>query len=228
MKRFFLALWLGLCLSAPAWAADDIQLNTGTGGDKLAADEIGAKKHQRMKCQFGDDGSATDCSHTNPLPIEGGDAHDAATTMNPLLGGVHARTTNPTAVADGDTARLMGDKLGRTITYSTCPRDLITQNTITLTSTTETTLIAAGGAGVFRDLTKLIISNESTAEVRVDIADATAGANVLQIDFAADGGGAVIDFDPPFIQTTANNNWTATLSGAVSSVYIFAQSCDQN
>jgi len=49
--------------------ADNIQLNIGTGGDILAADHIGAKKHQRVKVQYGIDGEAVDASATNPLPV---------------------------------------------------------------------------------------------------------------------------------------------------------------
>jgi len=49
--------------------ADDILLNPGSGGDSVAADEIGGKKHQRVKVQFGDDGSATDVSSANKLPV---------------------------------------------------------------------------------------------------------------------------------------------------------------
>lgn len=39
-----------------------------------AADEIAAVKHMRMKAQFGEDGSATDVSATNPMPVGGSGA----------------------------------------------------------------------------------------------------------------------------------------------------------
>ena len=86
----------------------------------------------------------------------------------------------------------------------------------------------APAGGIFHDLTVLIISNESTTEVRVDIRDATAGSVVLPIDLAADGGGAVLNFSPPFIQTTGANNWTAQLSSNATSVYVTAQTCTNN
>jgi len=52
--------------------ADDVQLNqaAGTAGATIAADEIGGVHHQRVKVQYGDDGSATDCSSSNPLPVD--------------------------------------------------------------------------------------------------------------------------------------------------------------
>jgi hypothetical protein len=50
--------------------ADNITLNTGSGGASLASDDIGGVQHQRVKIQYGTDGSATDVSDTNPLPID--------------------------------------------------------------------------------------------------------------------------------------------------------------
>jgi hypothetical protein len=49
--------------------ADNVLLNAGTGGDTVSADDIAGVKVQRIKLQFGDDGSATDASATNPLPV---------------------------------------------------------------------------------------------------------------------------------------------------------------
>jgi hypothetical protein len=49
--------------------ADNTTLNTGTGGDVIATDDIGGVKHQRVKVEFGADGSATDVSSTNPMPV---------------------------------------------------------------------------------------------------------------------------------------------------------------
>lgn len=160
------------------------------------------------------------------VTVEGDTAHDAADTGDPVKIGGRARTAHPTAVANNDRVDGYFDEMGRQVTKSLVPRDLVTANHVTLTTTTETTIIAAGGAGVFRDLVFLSLSNESASEVRVDIADSTAGADVMSIDLAADGGGAIIPFPVPFKQTTANNNWTATLSSAVSSVYITAIAVD--
>lgn len=107
-------------------------------------------------------------------------------------------------------------------------RENLVQNTITLTTTAETTLIAAQGAGICCDLTKLILSNVSASLVSVTIRDATTGTARLLVGLAASGGGAVIDFPTPFKQTTGNNNWTATLSGNASSVYVTAQAVKRN
>lgn len=49
--------------------ADNTLLNAGTGGDTISTDDIGGSvKVQRVKVQYGADGSATDVSSTTPLP----------------------------------------------------------------------------------------------------------------------------------------------------------------
>lgn len=49
--------------------ADNTTLNTGTGGDVIATDDIAGVKHQRVKIEHGADGSATDVSSASPLPV---------------------------------------------------------------------------------------------------------------------------------------------------------------
>lgn len=50
--------------------ADNTELNTGSGGDIIATDEVSGVKHQRVKVEYGADGSATDVSPSTPLPVE--------------------------------------------------------------------------------------------------------------------------------------------------------------
>jgi len=160
--------------------------------------------------------------------VVGNVAHDAADSGNTVKVGGVARTAHPTAAAAGDRVDFYCDDLGRMVTTPFVPRDRVVHNRIALTSTSETTLIAAGGAGVFRDIVYLVCSNESATEVRIDIKDATAGTNRISIDLAADGGGAVMPLPIPLTQAAANNNWTATLSSAVSTVYITAIAVEAN
>lgn len=50
--------------------ADNTQLNPGVGGDLISTDDLGGGvKVQRVKVQFGTDGSAADVSSANPLPV---------------------------------------------------------------------------------------------------------------------------------------------------------------
>jgi hypothetical protein len=173
-------------------------------------------------------GTVTANAGTGSFTSAGDVASDAADSGNPVKVGGQARTTLPTAVADADRVNFIADDLGRQVVMPFAPRDLIVHNRISLTSTTETTLISAGGAGVFRDLLFVILSNESASEVRVDIRDATGGTVRLSVDLAADGGGAVVKLPVPLTQATANNAWSAQLSAAVSTVYITAICINQN
>lgn len=50
--------------------SDNTTLNTGTGGDVIASDDIGGVKYQRVKLVEGDDGANDgDISASNPLPV---------------------------------------------------------------------------------------------------------------------------------------------------------------
>ncbi len=50
--------------------ADNTIINTNTTtGDTIATDDIGGIKHQRVKVGYGADGSYTDVSPTNPIPV---------------------------------------------------------------------------------------------------------------------------------------------------------------
>lgn len=49
--------------------ADNVTLNTMSGGDVVAADDIGSVKYQRVKITWGPDGTATDVSSAAPIPV---------------------------------------------------------------------------------------------------------------------------------------------------------------
>jgi len=52
--------------------ADNTTLNAGAGGDTMASDDIGGVKHQRVKMEFGADGSAADVADADGarLPVK--------------------------------------------------------------------------------------------------------------------------------------------------------------
>lgn len=160
---------------------------------------------------------------------QGNVAHDAVDSGSPTKIGCHARITNRTAVADADRADVVCDDNGQLLVTPVAPRDRVVRSgQITLTTTTETTLLAAGGAGVFRDLTYLKCTNGSATLVRVDLRDATAGTVIDSWWLAANGGGFNVPFSPPYPQVTANNNWTVQLSGAVTDVRCSALGVEKN
>lgn len=87
-------------------------------------------------------------------------------------------------------------------------------------STTQTTILDAvpNKRLILRKL--IVTSSSATAEV-VTFKDATSGTTRLILAIAATGGAVAVDVD--ILQTSANNNWTATCTTGVSSVYIYAQ-----
>lgn len=153
--------------------------------------------------------------------VGGNIANNVSDTGNPIKVGGVGRSSLPTSVTTGYRVDATFDLSGRQVVRLGNPRGLSIQNTITLSSTTETTLLAAA-TSTFHDLTLLIISNSSATAVRVDIRDATAGTVRMSIPVAANGG-AVMAMPYPFEQTAVNNNWTAQLSGAVTDVRITSQ-----
>lgn len=96
--------------------ADNTQINPGTGGDILSTDDLGTYKVQRVKVQFGADGSASDVSTSNPLPSNITDgtsvaaikaASTAAAATDPAL--VVAISPNNDVFVGGDTANDSAD-----------------------------------------------------------------------------------------------------------------------
>ena len=71
--------------------ADNTTLNTGTGGDVIATDDIAGVKHQRVKLEIGADGAASDVHSGNPLPVTGTVA---------VSGSVAATLSEPISVDD--------------------------------------------------------------------------------------------------------------------------------
>lgn len=149
-------------------------------------------------------------------------AHDAADSGNPVkVGGKASVGATPlTPTADGDRTNLLTDGAGRVVT-TTAPRGQRAHATTTISNTTETTVLAAGGSGIFHDVLKILVANTSATAVRVDFRDTTAGSVILSIyapagqtvGFAADEDGVE--------QASANTNWTAQASASVTDLRIF-------
>lgn len=88
--------------------ADNVAITAGT-GTSIAADDIGGVMHQRVKVTHGDDGSATDASTTNPLPVQLlGEALDAMQAMRMAINAL-TRTIGQTLPDTAGRAALLGD-----------------------------------------------------------------------------------------------------------------------
>lgn len=154
-----------------------------------------------------------------------GDVASAATDSgNPVKIGFVAHTANPTAATDGQRMNGSSDKLGRQVTVLNQVRDLVTNQTTTISNTTETTIFTAV-ASTFLDLTLLVITNSSATGTTVTIRDTTGGSAVAIFDVGPKGG-IVVPFAVPFKQTSVNTNWTAQSGTSVSSLHIFVQAAN--
>lgn len=163
----------------------------------------------------------------NSAGVGGDVAHDAVESGNPISIGGIARTANPAAVSALDRVRGWFTVLGKFVVQIGAPRELIThQHTQIASSSSETTILNAGGAGVLLDLVTLIITNQTATAVNVTIKDDTAGTTRMIIALAANGG-AVLSFPRPVNQAVANKPWTATLSSGSVTVNFFVQA-EQN
>jgi hypothetical protein len=163
-------------------------------------------------------------SPTAPVAIKGGTAEDSAIADPPVPNGGRAATGNRTGVSDGDVVHAMHDPQGKQIVVPAIRGLKAIQTTTITSSTSETTIVTAGAAGVFKDLYSLIISNTSATACNVTIKDATSGTTrfivpvpaASMVGFNRDAGSAVI-------QAAAASNWTATCSPGVASIIITAE-----
>jgi hypothetical protein len=163
------------------------------------------------------------CPATNSPAIAnwGQGATGSAVPSGAQYKGLMARTTTPSAGSDGNLVGAMADKFGRQIVMIGNPRDLKGKAQLTLSgSTSETTFITAGGAGVFNDIYKLVLTNTDTTNgTEVELRDATAGSLIETFYVPPkETRGFTVPSSDAMPQTTANNNWTLKCITAVTAL----------
>ncbi len=159
----------------------------------------------------------------------GAGAAGSAVPANAEFGGARAAIANPTNATGGNLVGLMADKAGRLVVTAWNVRELIGVQQTAVAATAETTIVTAGGAGVFNDISQLIITTAGAAAQTITIKDSTAGTTRLILNYPnaalAPGSPLVVNFNPPLPQATANANWTATnsLATAVNFTVVFVK-----
>lgn len=153
----------------------------------------------------------------------GGIAHDSADSGNPHKLGAKAEssTTGVTLVADADRTDLYADLDGLLITKNaTAWGDLLSER-VSNTDGASTAFSTFGAtAGQKNMITAITVHNaHATTNGYVDIRDGTAGAILWTIPLPATGG-AVLTFDPPLKQPTANTALAFDVSAAITTIYI--------
>ena len=144
---------------------------------------------------------------TNTNEVVGDAAHDAPVAGNPLLVGGEGRTSDITAVANGDVCRVQLTTVGKQVNYPyAVPGNTWNYAAASggITNTTGVSARAAAGAGIRNYITRVqVINGHATVSTDVQIRDGASGT-VLWRGFAqAAGGGVACDFDPP-LRGTAN------------------------
>lgn len=141
---------------------------------------------------------------TNTIEVVGDAAHDAAAAGNPVLIGVESRTTEPTAVGDGDAVRVHATSLGKQVVYPyAIPASTWSYvSTSAVTDAADDVAKAAAGAGIRNYITGIQVMNgHDTVGTAVVIKD---GSTVIWQGWAEQtGGGCSAKFDPP-LRGTAN------------------------
>lgn len=150
--------------------------------------------------------------------VSGVAAHDAAVSGNPLLLAGEARSTEGTAVASGDVARLQTDLVGKLVTMPYAIPQLLVNGTNSATDTANTSLIASAGAGVRNYITQFTVFNDSATDTFVSLKDGTTTKYVVP---APAHGGACITFPAP-LKGTAETAWNTAAGDSVTTLYCSA------
>lgn len=149
-------------------------------------------------------------------------ASGSSDSGNPIKVGGLAKTSNPTAVTDGQRVNALFDKLGKQVAVGAI-RDLkgVTQTSVSNT-TAETTIITAV-ASTFMDLYGLILANTGATTTKVTIKDATAGTTRAIIEVPTlETRGFMLSVDSAVPQAVVNNNWTVTCASATTALEVTA------
>lgn len=98
----------------------------------------------------------------------------------------------------------------------------LVQDTTLTTTVSETTIVTANATHAL-DLYGLILANSSATATTVTIKDSTGGTTraVIQVP-AGETRGFMLPMDSGIPQAAANNNWTATSSASITSLFVTA------
>lgn len=219
--------------------ADNIELDPGSGGDTVIADEVGGVKIPGSKVVIGADGSNDGyVSSANPMPVSlstvpshavttvttltgSGVAHDSADSGNPHKIGAKAESSlaGVALVADGDRTDLYAGLDGVLITRPHTNLESIVTGLAAITDGSSTSVISAQGAGVKVYVTTVIIANTSATPVTVDLRDGTGGSVKATFPVPADTSGVVCNLPVP-LGFSANTAVAADPSAAASTVTV--------
>ncbi len=161
-------------------------------------------------------------SASGVVEVQGNIASGVAESGNPVGIGGQARTTNPTAVADGQRVEATFDKLGKQITVGAIRVLKGDQQTSISASTSETTIVT-NVASTFLDLYGLILANTGATTTKVTIRDDTGGTIRAVIEVPTlETRGFMLPVDSGFNQAVVNKPWTAQCGSSTTALEVTA------
>jgi hypothetical protein len=160
-------------------------------------------------------------------PVGGDTAHAAADSGRPVKIGGKANQNEPTAVADGQRTDAWFDQQGRLVVAPLFPGNVASAGvhgpvSVTLTTTSEATVIAAPGAGSIY-VTGIMASNTSGTKSRLDLKEGAAGTVRISMMCASDGGGFISPSLTPPWKLPATTALIGQLDTAVTDVRVNIQ-----
>lgn len=162
----------------------------------------------------------TNASDNSAIANWGHGATGASVPTGAQYHGTRGTTALPSAVTDGQTVGVQSDKFGRQAVVLNAVRDLVSDQTTSLSNTTaEITIVTLGSTGIFNDLTNITAANTGASATEVTFRDATAGS-VRYTLFVPAGDTRGIIFPSTMKQTTSANNWTAQCATATTAMKI--------
>ena len=163
--------------------ADNVTLNAGTGGATLSTDELaGSVQVQRVKIQYGVDGSATDVSDTNPLPID--DAGGSLTVDNAglteLAAAINSSRVDVNLAASAATVTVDGSGVTQPVSGTVTANLSATDNAVLDSIDTNTTTLAGAVSGSEMQVDLVGSLPAGTNNIGdVDVATIAAGSNAI-------------------------------------------------
>lgn len=192
---------------------DNVTTNPGSGGAVFATDDIAGVQHTRVKVQFGVDGSATDASATDPLPV--------TTASLPLPSGASTEATlsalNTKVPAQGQAAMAASAPVVIASNQSAVP----VSGTVTANAGTGPWPVTDNGGSLTVDGTvgvsgTVTVTGAVDTELTTGNVDTGAGTDtraVVGLVGTASGGGQLIpgsSTDGLLVNLGANNDVTVT------------------
>ena len=148
----------------------------------------------------------------------GGVAHDAADSGNPVKVGARATNVNIAAVANDDRSDLVTDLTGKLVVSPYSVPEVSVDGTNSATDTSNTSVIAAQGAGVRIYVTTLVLANSSSTNITVAIKSATTTRMTVPVPA---NGGVVVPLPKP-LRLAANEALQFAASTGVTTAYCSA------